>query len=131
MKERIDNGTHKGWLSRNIESYPEKFFKGVLKNNNLDNKYIFNHPINKRNDLNVDEPYNYFLDFYFIDKKIVLEIDGSQHKYRKEHDNLRDERLLNVGIKTYRIKWKSITSEKGKEYIKKEIEMFLEYYNKN
>ena len=102
-----------------------------MKNNGLDDKYIFNHPINKRKDLNIDESYNYFLDFYFTDKKLVLEIDGNQHKYRKEHDDLRDERLLNVGIKTYRIKWKSINSEKGKEYIKKEIEKFLDYYNKN
>jgi len=131
MKERIENGTHKGWSSRNIESYPETFFKEVLKNNGLEDKYSFNHPINKRKDLNIDESYNYFLDFYFTDKKLVLEIDGNQHKYRKEHDDLRDERLLDVGIKTYRIKWKSINSEKGKEYIKKEIEKFLDYYNKN
>jgi hypothetical protein len=31
VKERIKNGTHKGWQSRNIESYPEKFFKKSIR----------------------------------------------------------------------------------------------------
>ena len=35
MLEKVKNGTHKGWQSRNITSYPEKFFISVLKNNNL------------------------------------------------------------------------------------------------
>ena len=34
-KERISNGTHKGWNTRNIVSYPEKFFMKVLDNNNI------------------------------------------------------------------------------------------------
>jgi len=131
MKERIKNGLHKGWQSRNIISYPEKFFIEVLKNNNLENEYKFNFPINKKRDLEIDEPYSYFLDFYFTEKKILLEIDGKQHEYRKEHDELRDERLKSIGIKIHRIKWKSINNEKGKEYIKNEIDKFLDFYNKN
>ena len=131
MKERIKNGLHKGWQSRNIISYPEKFFIEVLKNNGLEKEYKFNFPINKREDLSIDEAYSYFLDFYFTEKKILLEIDGKQHEYRKEHDELRDERLRNIGIKIHRIKWKSINNEKGKEYIKNEIDKFLDFYNKN
>ena len=42
MKERIKNGLHKGWQSRNIISYPEKFFIEVLKNNGLEKEYKFN-----------------------------------------------------------------------------------------
>ncbi len=129
MKERIDNGLHKGWQSRNIISYPEKFFINVLNNNNIE--FEFNYSINKRKDLLIDEPYNYFLDFYFPKKKIVLEIDGKQHKYRTEHDKIRDERLQNIGIKVFRIKWKSINNDKGKEYIKNEIERFINFYNIN
>ncbi len=79
----------------------------------------------------MDEPYNYFLDFYFPEKKMVLEIDGKQHKYRVEHDKVRDERLSNVGIKVFRIKWKSINNESGKIYIKNEIDKFLNFYYKN
>jgi very-short-patch-repair endonuclease/arsenate reductase-like glutaredoxin family protein len=126
IKKRIDNGTHTGWQSRNIISYPEQFFINVLINNNIN--YEFNYPINKRKDLLVDEPYNYFLDFYFPEKKMVLEIDGKQHKYRVEHDKVRDERLSNVGIKVFRIKWKSINNDSGRIYIKNEIDKFLNFY---
>jgi very-short-patch-repair endonuclease len=129
VKERIDNGTHNGWQSRKIISYPEKFFIKVLNNNNIN--YEFNYPINKRNILGVNEPYNYFLDFYFPKKNMVLEIDGSQHRYRVEHDFIRDERLTNAGIKVFRIKWKSINNEIGKNYIQEEINRFLRFYNDN
>jgi len=37
-------------------------------------------------------------------------------------------RLENVGIKVYRIKWKTINNEKGKKYIKNEIKKFLDFY---
>lgn len=128
MKEKVKNGEHKGWQSRNILSYPEKFFIEVLKNNNLfglcDTNYVI-----KKKDLGLNEEGNYFLDFYFKDKKIDLEIDGKQHKYRIEHDIKRYEYLKNNGIIVYRIKWKSINNEKGKRYIKKEIDKFLEFYN--
>lgn len=128
MKKRIKNGTHKGWQSRNIISYPEKFFIEVLKNNNLFKKCSVNYVISKR-DLGLENHSNYFLDFFFEDKNIDLEIDGKQHEFRKEHDNKRDALLVKNGIKVYRIKWKSINTKKGKEYINKEIEKFLDFYN--
>ena len=58
-----------------------------------------------------------------------MEVDGKQHSYRKEHDDLRDELLTNNGYNVYRIKWKSINSKNGKDYIKEEIEKFINYYN--
>jgi hypothetical protein len=127
IKERIKNGTHKGWMSRKLISYPERFFIEVFNNKNI--LFKFNFPINKRNDLNLDDSSNYFLDFYFEDKKIDLEIDGNQHERRKEHDKLRDENLSKIGIYVYRIKWLNINSEKGKLYIKKEINDFLIFMN--
>lgn len=128
MKERIKNGTHKGWQSRNKLSYPEKFFIKVLKNNNLFDKCSVNYKIKKR-DLGLKDNYNYFLDFYFKEKRIDLEIDGKQHEFRKQHDDKRDALLVKNEIKVYRIKWKSINTKNGKEYIKKEIEKFLDFYN--
>lgn len=128
VQERIKNGKHKGWQSRNILSYPEQFFRKVLKNNNLYKYCDVNYSISKK-ELGLDEEGNYFLDFYFKDKKIDLEIDGKQHDFRKEHDEKRDTLLKNYGIYVYRIKWKSINSEKGKKYIKDEINKFLIYYN--
>lgn len=126
VRERIKNGTHKGWQSRNIESYPEKFFKKVLKNNGIE--YETNKTIIKK-DYNIEGNGNYFLDFYIKEGNIDLEIDGKQHDYRVEHDIKRDDNL-SKHFNIYRIKWKSINNETGKQYIKKEIEKFIKYYNK-
>ena len=123
----IKEGRHVGWKTRNIESYAEKFFKKVLENNDI--KYEFNKPI-KKLDLGIQENGCYFLDFALANK-IDLEIDGKQHKLedRKEHDRVRDERLTKNGWKVYRIEWKALP--KNNEYIKEEINKFLEWYNKN
>ena len=95
VNERIKNGTFSGWKSRNIRSYPETFWEGVLKNNNI--TFIPEDFSTKK----------YFLDF-LIEKngnKIDLEIDGKQHKERKEHDIERDKFLTENGFIVYRIKW--------------------------
>lgn len=126
INERIKIGLHKGWKSRNIESFPETFFKKVLDNNGI--KYEFNYPIPKRS-LGLDCGCSYFLDFYIIDKNVDLEIDGRQHKLeeRIESDIVRNEALIKNGFIVYRIEWKNINTKKGKEYIKNEIEKFLEF----
>lgn len=126
MKKRINNGEHKGWIKRSIISYPEKFFVNVLKNNNIE--YEHNYPVNKKLLGIKNDSSNYFLDFYIKDKNIDLEIDGKQHKYRKEHDNYRDEILKKNGFNVYRIEWKSINTLNGKKYIKEEINKFIKYY---
>lgn len=128
MEKRISEGKHKGWATRNIISYPELFFMKVLTDNNI--LYHHNYPVPKQ-DLGIDSPYNYFLDFYIENKKIDLEIDGKQHKYRVDHDELRDNALNNNGFYVYRIKWKNINTKSGQEYIKNEIDKFLNFYNKN
>lgn len=125
MNKRMAEGTHTGWQTRNIISFPEQFFIKVLDNNEI--KFEHNFPINKK-DLGLNESYNYFLDFYFADKKFDLEIDGAQHKVRKDHDDRRDENLINNGYIVYRIEWKNINTEKGKIYIKNEIDKFLRFY---
>ena len=126
IKERIKNGTHKGWASRIIESYPEKFFKKVLIDYNIE--FEFNKPVKKK-DLGINCGCSYFLDFYIKNVNIDLEIDGSQHRYRKDHDELRDKSLVENGFDVYRIKWKNINTNNGKEYIKNEIDNFVKYYN--
>jgi len=127
MKKRVIDGTHKGWITRNVISYPEQFFIGVLNNN----KITFEHNYSiKQSDLGHNNSYNFFLDFYIKEKNIDLEIDGQQHNRRKESDKLRDKLLIENGYVVYRIKWKNINSEKGKEYIEKEINGFLDFYDK-
>jgi very-short-patch-repair endonuclease/predicted nucleic acid-binding Zn ribbon protein len=126
MDKIIKEGRHIGWTSRNIVSYPEKFFMEVLNKHNI--KYQHNYPILKRH-LGVDEPYGYFLDFFIEEKKIDLEIDGKQHFSRKEHDRLRDDILKNNNFNVYRIDWKNINTKKGKKYMELEISKFLHFYN--
>lgn len=126
MKIRIENGLHKGWSPRNVISYPEKFFMKVLENNNI--KYKHNYTVYQK-DLGLETNYYYYIDFYIEELNIGLEIDGKQHNYRIEHDEKRDTALKNNGYKIYRIKWKYINNQSGKEYIKSEIDNFLNYYH--
>jgi len=127
--ERVMNGNHTGWVSRNIESYPEKFWKEVLENNNI--KYEFNFPVSKKT-LGLNDSSHYFLDFK-IGENIDLEIDGKQHKYADRHlkDLERDEVLIKNGWKVYRIEWNEINSSKGSSLMKDKINAFLKWYNLN
>lgn len=109
QQKLLAEGRHKGWTSRNIISYPEKFWMEVLKNNNID--YSFNHAV-KKSELGVEnDNSNYFLDF-LIDGNIDLEIDGKQHKYadRAASDKVRDELLSKNGYIVYRIEWNEINT---------------------
>ena len=123
-RKRVENGTHKGWMSRNITSYPERFWKDVLTKNNI--KYEHNYPVKKQS-LGLNDHANYFLDFK-IKETIDLEIDGSQHKYRKERDEFRDKALSSHGWVVYRIEWNEINTENGKQKMKKKIDDFLLWY---
>lgn len=128
QQKLLAEGRHKGWQSRNIISYPEKFWMEVLKNNNID--YSFNHVV-KKSDLGVEnDNSNYFLDF-LIDENIDLEIDGKQHKYadRAESDRIRDEILTKNNFIVYRVEWNEINSEEGKQLMKEQIDKFLDFYN--
>lgn len=119
VKERIENGTFSGWKTRGKRSYPEKFWENVLNNNSI--SFIPEDFSTKK----------YFLDFLIEKngKKIDLEIDGKQHKERKEHDIERDSFLAENGFIVYRVKWNSINSEVGKTRMKEKIDKFLEFYS--
>lgn len=121
MEKLKIEGKHKGWASRNIISYPEKFWIEVLNNNNI--PFLHNFPFGK-----------YFLDFYIeiAERKIDLEIDGKQHKYidRALKDKERDNYVTSNNIEVYRVDWVSINNDCGKEKIKKEIENFLKFIKK-
>ena len=118
-QKEIQNGTFKGWQTRNIISYAEKFWLKILDNNLIkyQKEYYFDN--------------KYFLDFYIEinNRKIDLEIDGKQHKYseRIEHDKVRDEYIKSKGIEVYRIEWNEIKSNKGKLLMKDKISNFLSY----
>ena len=46
---------------------------------------------------------NYIADFYCIDKKLVIEVDGWTHDDKYEYDKARDEYMQSLGIKVLRI----------------------------
>lgn len=126
-KNLVATGKHKGWKSRLISSYPEKFWMVVLKNNDI--PFEFNKAISKTS-LGLNDASSYFLDFA-LPGKVDLEIDGKQHLYaeRKESDRKRDELLSLAGWKVYRIPWKNINKQSGKAEMEKEIKNFLEWYS--
>lgn len=86
MKE---NPEKTAWRQTNI-SYPEKCFKKLL----IDNEFNKNYLIIREYSI-----YPYFIDFAFIDLKLAVEIDGSQHllEERKIKDGEKDKLLINNG----------------------------------
>lgn len=121
IKSGKERGTWKSWQTRNITSYPEKFWIEVLDNNNI--PYTREFFYDKK----------YFLDFMIIKngKILDLEIDGHQHysEERIHHDKERDEYLTNHHVIVYRIPWNCINSENGSKRMKEKIDNFLEFYN--
>ena len=94
MKEHPENTA---WRKRNLPSYPEQCFIKFLIEKGYDKKFLIEreHPI-----------FPFFIDFAFIDLKIAIEIDGSQHildEKRKEKDLLKNEILIKNGWRVFRI----------------------------
>lgn len=116
MKDLYSRGAIKRWNINGKPSFAEKFFMGVFDSREI--KYDFNYKVGR-----------YFIDFAFIDKMIGLEIDGKQHSREEniKHDYKRDAWLADLGWQMHRIKWRSLKSQSGKDYIKNEIDNFLAY----
>ena len=117
--EKVQNGTHSGWMRRNELSYPEQFWKKVLDNNGI--AYDHDYPVSTG-------VTHYLLDF-FIDGNIDLEIDGSQHELPEavEHDKKRDAYVTSIGFYVYRIKW--INPAHDELAVHHQINDFLGWYN--
>lgn len=124
--KRIKDGKF-GWRTRKELSFPEQVYKRFLEENGFTNKFINNHPICK-DELNKDAGY-YYLDFYFPELKLDLEIDGQQHKKeeRISSDILRDISLKNRGYNIFRLEWKQITTQSGKEFLENQKKKLLEF----
>lgn len=64
----------------------------------------------------------YFLDFYFYEAGLCVEIDGKAHLRRKEKDRKRDAYLLAKGVKTIRFTNEQITDRQSLSRIIKYLE---------
>lgn len=89
-----NNPEQTAWRLSNL-SYPEKLFRDGLKERGLDKIYLIKRemPIHP-----------YFIDFAFINKKVAVEVDGSQHELedRKENDRLKEQLLISNNWKVVR-----------------------------
>lgn len=103
------------WRSSTI-SYPEKLFLDKLKSTGADLKYSI---------IREYSIFPYFIDFAFMNEKIAVEIDGSQHL--KEENALRDikkdELLKSLDWSVIRITEKEI--KKNIEYVFASIEKII------
>lgn len=100
----------------NEPSYPEQFFMKVIENEFVDKDY-------KREFCFI----KYSLDFAWVHKKRVIEIDGEQHERFEEYKNRdkeKDKLLQKNGWKVFRIKWKDMYND-TKYWINK-AKMFID-----
>ena len=89
---------------RSNESYPERIFKNYLKDRGYDKKFLIYREYSV---------FPYFIDFAFINVKIAIEIDGSQHleEERAKKDKEKDELLISNGWKVVRITDKVVKTD--------------------
>ncbi len=86
------------------------------------NKFKINFPVKSKNGY-------YYLDFYFPDFNLDLEIDGQQHK-KPEYviaDQIRNDFLKEKGYKVLRLEWREITSSAGKAFIIEQKQKLLQF----
>ena len=87
----------------NEPSYPEKFFMKVIENEFDDKNYRREFPFHK-----------FSLDFAWIEKKKVIEIDGQQHQRFEDQirrDKEKDQLLKKEGWEVLRIKWSDMFND--------------------
>ena len=93
----------------NEPSYPEQFFMKVIENEFDDKDYDREYPFIR-----------FALDFAWVHKKKVIEIDGDQHERFEEYklrDKEKDKLLVENGWQVLRIKWKDMMKD-SKYWIK-------------
>jgi len=93
----LKNSDNRTNLGRHKRSWMESTFETYLTENNITGwtteVHFWNDDLKK----------NYFPDFIFEDKKLIIELDGTQHRKTKDLDNIRDMWFSNLGYKVVRI----------------------------
>ena len=83
--------------NRNAGNLAEALLWRELKQNNLGVSFVRQQTIG-----------NYVADFYCREKKLVVEIDGSSHDNKYEHDKVRDEYMKKLGMRVLRVSDKDV-----------------------
>lgn len=87
--------------NRKAAHYPERLFAAFLYMNGVD--FISQAPFRVTKMAGYSKVY--FADFYIPEEHTIVEIDGKEHQGKRtaKKDRLRDEDLLDMGIKTIRV----------------------------
>lgn len=114
MKENPDKTA---WRKNNL-SYPEKLFLNKLESLSWDKKFSI---------IREYSFFPYFIDFAFLNEKVAVEIDGSQHLQDERilKDNDKDELLVNSGWKVVRISENEIKNNIEEVFLRIENILFL------
>jgi very-short-patch-repair endonuclease len=95
--EWLKNPLNRKNLGRHKRSWMELTFESYLKENKITGwdteVHFWNNDLGK----------NYFPDFIFEDKKLIIELDGTQHRKTKEQDSIRDNWFLTKEYNVVRI----------------------------
>jgi very-short-patch-repair endonuclease len=93
----LKNSENRKNLGRHKRSWMELTFESYLKENNITGwdteVHFWNDELRK----------NYFPDFIFEDKQLIIELDGTQHRKTVEQDAIRDKWFSDKGYKVIRI----------------------------
>ena len=113
---QMEAGKWKGWSGRSQRSFPEEWVALELARRGVTN-YVAEKQVGR-----------YSLDFAFEESKLVLEVDGKQHRTPegKAHDKKRDAFLRENGWEVFRLAWVSVRSEAGKRRVEQALTEFLE-----
>lgn len=95
--EWLKNPLNRKNLGRHKRSWMELTFEKYLKDNNITGwdteVHFWNDQLSK----------NYFPDFIFEDRKLIIELDGTQHRKTVEQDTIRDKWFSIKGYKVIRV----------------------------
>ena len=107
MKEHPENTA---WRKSNM-SYPEKLFNDGLLNREFDKKFLIEREFSV---------FPYFIDFAFINEKLAIKIDGSQHllEERKLKDEEKDKLLISLGWRIIRFSENEVKTNLENVFIK-------------
>lgn len=112
MSKRLKNQLNRYNYGRGKKSYLEKSFEEWL------NKYNIKFETEKKF-FNKETKKNYFVDFIFEDKKLIIELDGTQHLKTIQKDKERDDYIeKNYGYKIIRISYKEYQNKSKEQLIK-------------
>lgn len=95
--EYLKDSKNRKNLGRHKRSWMETTFEEYLTSNNITGweteKHFWNEELRK----------NYFPDFLFEESKLIIELDGTQHRKTVEQDTIRDKWFNSIGYKVIRI----------------------------